>query len=89
MYHNGPSSSLLFTSLSCSSVVPSTIALKLELTRCKPVSFLDASLRALLGLFSPAFGVSADDARACILFFSKAPALFSWGLRSSLEPAFV
>ena len=30
-----------------------------------------------------------DDARACIRFFSKAPALFSWGLRSSLEPAFV
>jgi hypothetical protein len=52
------------------------------------VSFLEASLRAL-SCFSPAFGVSADDARACIRFFSKAPALFSWGLRSSLEPAFV
>ena len=88
MYHNDPSSSLLFTSLSCSSVVPSTMALKLELTRCRPVSFLEASLRAL-SCFSPAFGVSADDARACILFFSKAPALFSWGLSSSLEPAFV
>ena len=66
MYHNDPSSSLLLTKRSCSSVVPSTIALKLELTRCRPVSFLEASLRAL-SCFSPAFGVSADDARAATL----------------------